>query len=60
MLKRSNSQRWKRQSKLEEKIRNGGGGGGGPTENKRKILTLQTKFEKQMLKELSCAEPRTP
>jgi len=36
------------------------GGGGGKTENKRKILTLQTKFEKQMLKELSCAEPRTP
>ena len=57
MLKRSTSQRLKRQSKLEDKIRKMRGGG---TENKRKILTLQTKFEKQMLKELSCAEPRTP
>jgi hypothetical protein len=59
MLKRSNSQRLKRQSKLEEKIRKMHDGGK-MTENKRKILTLQTKFEKQMLKELSCAEPRTP
>jgi hypothetical protein len=59
MLKRSNSQILKRQSKLEEKIRKMHDGGK-MTENKRKILTLQTKFEKQMLKELSCAEPRTP
>jgi len=38
MLKRSNSQRWKRQSKLVEKIRkmHDGGGGGGKKKKKKK------------------------
>jgi len=35
MLKRSNSQRWKRQSKLEEKIRKMHDGGGGGEDRKQ-------------------------